>query len=77
MGDYKLMRDIYDVDVIHTHGVLEHLEDPDNFLSLAKNIKKKGLIFTSVANDFNQLQSFALTQNKILAVATTRTLQLL
>ena len=64
-GDYKLMRDIYDVDVIHTHGVLEHLEDPNNFLSLAKKtLKKKGLIFTSVANDFNQLQSFALTQNK-------------
>lgn len=64
-GDYKLMKEISDVDVIYSHGVLEHIEDPNNFLSLAKkSLSKKGLIFTSVANDFNQLQSIALKKTR-------------
>ena len=64
-GDYRFMKKINAVDVIYSHGVLEHIEDPNNFLSLAKKtLSKKGLIFTSVANDFNQLQSIALKKTK-------------
>lgn len=44
-------------DVIYSHGVLEHIKDPKNFISLASKIlKKNGVLFLSVANDFNLLQ---------------------
>lgn len=44
-------------DVIYSNGVLEHLEDPLNFIKIAyKFLKKKGLLFLSVANDFNIFQ---------------------
>ena len=41
------------------------LEDPINFIKQAeKCLSKKGLIFTSVANDFNQIQFLALNHVK-------------
>lgn len=44
-------------DVIYSNGVLEHVEDPLNFLKIThKLLKKKGLLFLSVANDFNIFQ---------------------
>ena len=53
------------IDVIYNHGVMEHLEDPINFISLAKkSLSKNGIIFTSVANDFSQIQSLALKQTR-------------
>lgn len=44
-------------DVIYSNGVLEHIDDPLNFIKIAhKLLKKKGLLFLSVANDFNIFQ---------------------
>ncbi len=48
-------KDLYDV--IYSNGVLEHIEDPLNFIKVSqKLLKKKGLLFISVANDFNIFQ---------------------
>ena len=44
-------------DVIYSHGVLEHLRKPIDYVKLTKiYLKKRGLVFTSVANDFNLFQ---------------------
>ena len=44
-------------DVIYSHGVLEHVLDPINFLNRSKDLlTENGLIFSSVANDFNPVQ---------------------
>ncbi len=44
-------------DVIYSHGVLEHLRKPIDYIRLIKiYLKKRGLVFTSVANDFNLFQ---------------------
>lgn len=64
-GDLSLLKKFKNVDIVYTHGVLEHLEDPINFIKQAeKCLSKKGLIFTSVANDFNQIQFLALNHVK-------------
>jgi len=64
-GEFDLLKKFKNIDVIYSHGVLEHLEDPTNFINLAKkSLSKNGIIFTSVANDFNQIQSLALKQTK-------------
>tara|TARA_X000000950_G_scaffold283819_1_gene385522 strand:+ start:405 stop:1451 length:1047 start_codon:yes stop_codon:yes gene_type:complete len=50
IGDLKF-------DVIYSHGVLEHLRKPIEYINLLNNyLKKKGIVFTSVANDFNLFQ---------------------
>ena len=44
-------------DVIYSNGVLEHVYDPINFIKISHELlKKKGLLFLSVANDFNIFQ---------------------
>ena len=44
-------------DVIYSHGVLEHLRKPIEYINLLRTyLKKRGIIFSSVANDFNLLQ---------------------
>ncbi len=48
-------------DVIYSHGVLEHMRKPDLFFSNAKKyLKNGGLLFYSVANDFNPIQNVML-----------------
>lgn len=49
------------VDVIYSHGVIEHLQEPISYLRDACKIlqKKSGIIFTSAANDFNLYQAAA------------------
>ncbi len=52
-------------DVIYSNGVLEHIDDPLNFIKISHRLlKKKGLLFLSVANDFNFFQF--LSMKKIL-----------
>ena len=64
-GNLNLLKKFKNIDVIYTHGVLEHLENPIEFLNLAKkSLSKNGIIFTSVANDFNQIQYAALSAAK-------------
>ena len=64
-GNFNLLKKFKNIDVIYTHGVLEHLENPIEFLNLAKkSLSKNGIIFTSVANDFNQIQYAALSTAK-------------
>ena len=44
-------------DVIYSHGVLEHLRKPIEYINLLRTyLKKRGIIFSSVANDFNLFQ---------------------
>ena len=65
IGNFDLLKKYKNIDVIYTHGVLEHIQNPLEFLDLAKkSLSKKGLIFTSVANDFSQIQSMALSHTK-------------
>ena len=48
------------MDVVYSHGVIEHLRDPLNYLEISKAILNgKGLIFTSAANDFSIYQALA------------------
>ena len=64
-GNFDELKKFKNIDVIYTHGVLEHLENPTEFLNLAKkSLSKNGIIFTSVANDFNQIQAIALDSTK-------------
>ena len=64
-GSLNLLKNFKNIDVIYTHGVLEHLENPIEFLNLAKkSLSKNGIIFTSVANDFNQIQATAIATTK-------------
>mgnify|MGYP001426464879 CR=1 FL=1 len=64
-GEFSLLKKFKNIDVIYNHGVMEHLEDPINFINLAKkSLSKNGIIFTSVANDFSQIQSLALKQTR-------------
>ena len=49
-----------ELDVVYSHGVLEHLRDPTASISKIYDlIKPGGLVFTSVANDFNPIQACA------------------
>ena len=44
-------------DVVHLHGVLEHVRDPIKVLDLIRRILcANGLLYLSVANDFNPIQ---------------------
>ncbi len=53
-------------DVIYSHGVLEHMRQPDLFFSNAKKyLKNGGLIFYSVANDFSLIQKVMLEHNNM------------
>lgn len=66
-GDYKILPSLKlkNVDVIYTHGVLEHLRDPKElFIMSKKYLSKNGIFFTSVANDFNLFQAAALKKIK-------------
>lgn len=64
-GNFDELTKFKNIDVIYTHGVLEHLENPIEFLKLAqKSLSKNGIIFNSVANDFNQIQAIALDTTK-------------
>lgn len=48
------------VDVIYSHGVIEHLRNPISYLEKSKAILGgSGLIFTSAANDFSIYQALA------------------
>lgn len=49
------------IDVIYSHGVIEHLQEPISYLRDAcKTLEKKsGIIFTSAANDFSLYQAAA------------------
>lgn len=50
-------------DVIYTHGVLEHLRDPNHFLKeVSKHMDKNSLLFSSIANDFNPFQFIAMSE---------------
>ena len=50
-------------DVVYSHGVLEHLRKPKDFANSAKKLlKNKGIMFISVANDFNLFQ-YSMTFN--------------
>jgi SAM-dependent methyltransferase len=45
-------------DVIHFHGVLEHVRDPLLMIEMARRILQPGgIVFLSVANDFNPIQT--------------------
>ena len=49
------------VDIVYSHGVIEHLKDPLSYLEKSKAILDgPGLIFTSAANDFNIYQALAI-----------------
>jgi len=51
-------------DVVYSHGVLEHVLDPKDFINKSRSLlNKNGLIFLSVANDFNPFQYAYLKQN--------------
>ena len=53
-------------DVIYSHGVLEHMRKPDLFfLNAQKLLKKGGVLFYSVANDFSIIQKTMLENNNI------------
>lgn len=44
-------------DVVYSHGVLEHLREPLSFMATARELLVAGgLLFVSVANDYNPLQ---------------------
>jgi 2-polyprenyl-3-methyl-5-hydroxy-6-metoxy-1,4-benzoquinol methylase len=44
-------------DVVYMHGVLEHLPNPKETISLCYDLLNSGgILFTSVANDYNKLQ---------------------
>lgn len=46
-----------DVDVVYAHGVLEHMRNPRLFFEFSNRVlNKEGLIFFSVANDYNPFQ---------------------
>ena len=47
-------------DVVYSHGVLEHMRSPHEFFLKALGLlADDGLVFYSVANDYNQLQEIA------------------
>ena len=51
-------------DVIYSHGVLEHMRNPNLFfLNAKKLLKNGGLLFYSVANDFSPIQNVMLDNN--------------
>jgi len=53
--DLAILKNLYDV--VYLNGVLEHIDDPLRLIKICKNLlKKKGLLFLSVANDFNLFQ---------------------
>lgn len=44
-------------DVVYSHGVIEHLQNPLEFMELTKALlKDQGLVFVNCANDFNPFQ---------------------
>ncbi len=46
-----------EIDVVYTHGVLEHMRNPRSFFDFGnKVLSKGGVIFFSVANDYNPFQ---------------------
>ena len=50
----------HQIDVIYSHGVVEHLRQPIRFLAQCRDIlNPNGLVFTSAANDFNMFQAAA------------------
>ena len=51
-------------DVVYSHGVIEHVLNPIDFINKSKRLlTKNGLIFSSVANDFNIFQYAIMKQN--------------
>ena len=52
-------------DVLYSHGVLEHIIDPCNyFKNIGFFLKKRGLLYSSTANEFNILQMLYMLGNK-------------
>lgn len=53
-------------DVIYSHGVLEHVRHPHHYFEKALELLKGGgLLFTSVANDFNPFQEVLRTSQGV------------
>jgi 2-polyprenyl-3-methyl-5-hydroxy-6-metoxy-1,4-benzoquinol methylase len=56
--DYKLSQKIGTFDAAHFSEVLEHVEDPRDFLNnVSKIVNKDGLIVITVPNDYNVIQN--------------------
>jgi len=53
-------------DVIYSHGVLEHMRKPNLFFQSAfKFLKKGGIVFYSVANDYNKFQKIYVEEKDV------------
>ena len=66
-GNYENLENYFNkkFDVIYSHGVLEHISNPNAYFKKIKFfLKKKGLIFSSTANDFNFLQMLYMVGKK-------------
>lgn len=54
------------IDVIYSHGVLEHMRDPKLFFDFSKKaLSDNGIVFFSVANDYSPLQIIYKNEKKV------------
>ena len=60
-GGYRDFTPMHGYDVISAHWVLEHLQDPKDFLRWARDtLMDKGLLLVTIPNDFTHLQQRAI-----------------
>jgi len=58
--------EIQNVDVIYSHGVLEHMQNPKLFFEFSnETLNDEGIIFISVANDYNPFQRIFKNEKKV------------